>query len=286
MPPGVHRGDPPGTLAAVTAHDGSGTGSVGLAGSTLPLRHGGGIPVVGFGTWRLSGREAYDATRAALDAGYRHIDTATMYGNEAEIGRAIADSGISRDDLFVTTKLPPRAIGRVQATIDASRRDLGLDAVDLWLVHWPPDGEARPDVWAEVLAQRDAGRTRHAGVSNYSTRQIDELVTATGEAPEVNQIRFAPPLFSSSRLARHHERGVIVEGWGGLRSVDLHDPVLTAIAETHGITTAQVVIRWHVQHDVVVIPKSANPARIATNGDVFGFQLSAEEMTRVDGLAG
>src|SRR5690606_6373130 len=152
---------------------------------TVTLAGDAAMPLVGFGTWLLSGKQAYDAVRSALDVGYRHIDTATGYGNEAEVGRALRDSGLDRDEVFVTTKLPPENAERVRETITASLRDLGLEYVDLWLIHWPPGGAARPDTWAGVLAARDDGLTRTAGVSNYSTAQIDELVDATGEPPAV-----------------------------------------------------------------------------------------------------
>ena len=143
------------------------------------------MPLVGFGTWQLRGRRCYEAVRFALETGYRHIDTATMYGNEGEVGRALTASGIDREDVFITTKLPSGAAGREPATIAASLRALGTDHVDLWLVHWPPGGRARPEVWREFLAARDRGLARAVGVSNYSIRQIDELTGATGQAPAV-----------------------------------------------------------------------------------------------------
>ncbi|HEY2949933.1 MAG TPA: aldo/keto reductase, partial [Micromonosporaceae bacterium] len=150
------------------------------------------MPLVGFGTWQVTGARGFRAIREALDVGYRHLDTATMYGNEAILGRAIRDSGVPREDLFITTKLPPSRAGRERATLDESLRALDTSYVDLWLIHWPPGGRARPEAWRQLLAARDAGLARNAGVSNYSIRQIDELVAATGEAPAVNQIPWSP----------------------------------------------------------------------------------------------
>jgi diketogulonate reductase-like aldo/keto reductase len=137
-------------------------------------------PLLGFGTWQLRGREAYDAVRVALDVGYRHIDTATMYRNEEQVGAALRDAAIDRSEVFLTTKLPAQAAGRERATLEESLRRLGTDYVDLWLVHWPPDGSASPDVWRAFLSARDAGLARSVGVSNYSAGQVDELIEATG----------------------------------------------------------------------------------------------------------
>jgi diketogulonate reductase-like aldo/keto reductase len=242
------------------------------------------MPLLGFGTWQMRGQEAYSAVRDALEAGYRHIDTATMYGNEAEVGRALKDSGVPRDQVFVTTKLPPDRAGRERATIDASLRALGVDAVDLWLIHWPPARGRSVAVWREFLAAREAGLVRAAGVSNYGVDEIDELVAATGERPAVNQIRFGPTLWDPALVAAHRERGVVVEGYSPFKTTNLNDPVLTRIASAHGVDPARVVLRWHLQHEIVVIPKSVTPERIARNADVAGFALTDEEMAAVDGM--
>jgi len=223
--------------------------------------------------------------RYALDVGYRHIDTAYMYGNEAEIGRAVHDSGLDRRDLFVTTKLPPENAGRERQTIAASLRSLNMPYVDLWLVHWPPGRQALVDTWRQFLAIRDEGHARSVGVSNYSTPQIDELIAATGEAPSVNQIRWGPSLYDPRRLAEHRDRGVVLEGYSPFKSTNLRDPVLVEIAKAYGVPTSQVVIRWHLQHETPVIPKSRTPERIASNFDVFGFTLTAEDMARIDHLS-
>ena len=159
------------------------------------------MPLVGLGSWQLRGRRAYDAVSFALEVGYRHVDTATVYGNEAEVGRALRGSGLPRQDVFLTTKLPPGSAGRERETLAASLRALGTDYVDLWLVHWPPGDRARPQTWRELLAIRDQGLARAVGVSNYSTSQLDELIDATGQAPAVNQIPWSPPRHDLRRLA-------------------------------------------------------------------------------------
>jgi diketogulonate reductase-like aldo/keto reductase len=242
------------------------------------------MPLLGFGTWQLRGDAAYQAVRDALEAGYRHLDTATMYGNEAEVGRALRDSGVPRDQVFLTTKLPSDRAGRAPATIEESRRALGVDAVDLWLIHWPPPRGRSVPVWRDFLAAREAGLTRAVGVSNYGLDEIEELVAATGERPAVNQIRFGPSLWDAALVAAHRERGIVVEGYSPFKTTNLHDPMLTGIAERHGVDAARVVLRWHLQHEIVVIPKSKSGQRIARNADVEGFSLTADEMAAIDGL--
>jgi 2,5-diketo-D-gluconate reductase A len=258
----------------------------GMTPKTVTLSNGAEMPLVGFGTWQLRGQEAYDATRYALEIGYRHLDTATMYRNEAEVGQALRDSGVPREEVFVTTKLPPERAGREQETIAASLKALGIHSVDLWLIHWPPGGGQSVRIWREFIAARDAGQTRAIGVSNYSTAQIDELAGATGETPAVNQIPWSPFGHSERTLAESRERGVVLEGYSPLKGSDLRDPVLREIAERHGVTVPQVILRWHLEHRVVVIPKSAHKERIETNLDVYGFELDADEVSRIDALAG
>jgi len=248
------------------------------------LRDGVSMPLLGFGTWQATGRRGYAAVLEALRVGYRHLDTATFYGNETEVGRAVRDSGVPRDEVFVTTKMPPGRAGRERQTLAESLRQLGMDRVDLWLVHWPPGDRARLGTWREFLALRDEGLARSVGVSNYSIRQIDELTEATGAAPAVNQIPWSPFQYDAGLLAAHRERGVVVEGYSPFKGSDLRHRVLAGIASAHGVTPAQVVLRWHVQHEVVVIPKSVTPARIKENFDVLGFELTAEEMAAIDGL--
>jgi diketogulonate reductase-like aldo/keto reductase len=242
------------------------------------------MPLVGLGTWQANGSRAYDAVRRALDVGYRHIDTATMYANEEEVGRAVRDSAVPRDEVFITTKLPSGNAGRERATIEASLRALGLDRVDLWLIHWPPGGRAAPQVWEQFIQVQADGLARAIGVSNYDERQIDELIGATGVTPAVNQIEWSPALYDAALVQAHRARGVTLEGYSPFKSANLNERALAEIAERHGVTTRQVVVRWHVEHGTVVIPKSSDPARIAANFDVFGFALDDAEVARIDAL--
>jgi 2,5-diketo-D-gluconate reductase A len=242
------------------------------------------LPIVGFGTWQLSGQRAYDSTRWALEAGYRHIDTATAYGNEAEIGRALRDSGLDRGDVFLTTKLPPGQIGQERATLTESLRALGTDHVDLWLIHWPPRRSgASVRAWQEFRALRSAGLTRAIGVSNFSPAEVDELTGATGETPAVNQVPWSPGEHDPKLLAAFRDRGVAVEGYSPLKNTNLRDKTLTAIAEAHGVTPAQVVLRWHIELGIVVIPRSKRRERVESNFDLFGFALTDEEIARLSG---
>jgi 2,5-diketo-D-gluconate reductase A len=243
------------------------------------------MPMVGFGTWPMRGRQACEAVRQALRAGYRHIDTATMYANEDEIGHALRDSGLPRQEVFLTTKLRASDAGRPDKVLARSLRALGTDYIDLWLVHWPPRGLQSVLAWREMLALRDQGLARAVGVSNYSLPLIDELITAAGEAPAVNQIHWNPWRFNAGLLKGLKERGVTVEGYSPLKDSNLDDPVLTEIACAHGVTPAQVVLRWHLDHGIVVIPKSADPKRIEANLDLFGFSLDPQEVARIDALA-
>jgi 2,5-diketo-D-gluconate reductase A len=242
------------------------------------------MPMVGFGTWQLGGRRGYEAIRYALDIGYRHIDTATMYRNEHEVGRAIRDSGLDRAEVFVTTKLPSGNAGRARATLAESLRALGTDYVDLWLIHWPPRQQASPRLWREFLALRDEGQCRHVGVSNYDIAQIDELIAATGERPAVNQIPWSPSQYDAALLAAHADRGVAVEGYSPLKGTRLRDPALAEIAARHQVTPAQVVLRWHLDHGITVIPKSSKPDRIQSNFDLFSFSLTPDDVARLDRL--
>jgi 2,5-diketo-D-gluconate reductase A len=243
------------------------------------------MPLLGLGTWQARGRPGGDAVLRALEVGYRLVDTATAYGNEAEVGQAVEQSAVPRSEVFVTTKLPQSRAGRERATLEESLDALGFDYVDLWLIHWPPAGRARPDVWERMLELRAEGLAREVGVSNYSVRQIDELVQATAQAPAVNQIEWSPALFERDLLEDHRDRRVQLEGYSPLRTTRLRDPRLVRIAEAHGVTPAQVVLRWHIEHRVVVIPKSTHPERIAENADIFGFELSPAELEQLDGLS-
>jgi len=245
---------------------------------------GGAMPLLGFGTWQIADADAPAAVQAALEAGYRHIDTATGYSNQRGVGKAVAASGLARDDVFVTTKLPPDNADRVRATIEESLDQLGLDHLDLWLVHWPPNGEARPDVWEQVVQAQQDGLTKAVGVSNYSLAQIDELTEATGVTPAVNQIKWSPAEFDRTVADGLRDRGVVLEGYSPFKASNLQDPTLVSIAEAHDVDTAQVIVAWHVAHGFVVIPKSSQPERIASNAAGARVELTDDEVDRIDGL--
>src|SRR5262245_10458869 len=254
------------------------------AGEYVELESGARMPLLGLGTWQARGRAGAGAVRRALELGYRLIDTATAYGNEEDVGQAVAESAVPRDQIFVTTKLPQSRAGRERATLQASLDALGSAYVDLWLIHWPHGGRARPDVWERMLELKAEGLAREVGVSNYGVGQIDELVRATAQAPAVNQVEWSPVLFDRDFLEAHRERRVQLEGYSPLRTTNLRDPLLVRIAAEHGVTPAQVVLRWHLEHRIVAIPKSTKPERIAENSDIFGFELSPAEVEQVDAL--
>jgi diketogulonate reductase-like aldo/keto reductase len=253
---------------------------------TVTLSDGAEMPLLGFGTWQIPDDEATAATSAALEAGYRHIDTATGYGNEAGIGKALAAAGLDRDAVFVTTKMPPDHVGRERQTLEESLTKLGLDHVDLWLVHWPPNKEATPQAWEQFIAAQRDGLATSIGVSNYSLEQIDELITATGVAPAVNQIKWSPALYDPAVATGLAERKVVLEGYSPFRAANLDDATLVSIAEQHGVNSAQVIVAWHVQHGFVVIPKSTKPERIISNAAGAKVELSSDEVAAIDAIAG
>ena len=244
------------------------------------------MPLLGFGTWQITGQDAVRATTAALEAGYRHLDTATVYGNEGEVGRALAESGVPRAEVFLTTKCPPDNLGRELDTLRESLDLLQTDHVDLWLIHWPADDAANVELWRALVQARESGLAREIGVSNFDARLIDLVAGATGVTPAVNQIEWSPLLFDADVVAAHRERGVVLEGYSALRGGTLDHPAIVAVADRLGRTTAQVIIRWHLQHGTVVIPKSVNPERIRSNADIGDFALTEEDLAILDGLAG
>jgi 2,5-diketo-D-gluconate reductase A len=252
---------------------------------TVELRSGGKMPLLGFGTFQVAAQDARGVVRDALDIGYRHIDTATGYSNEEPVGAAIRDSGIDRQEIFITTKCPPQNVGRERATLEASLRALGTEYVDLWLIHWPPNGEARPEMWKVFVELANEGKASAIGVSNYSTAQIDELIKSTGVVPEVDQIPWSPSLYDPRQVSELAERGVVLEGYSPLKRSRLTSPVLVEVAEAHDATPAQVVLRWHLDHGFVVIPKSVHRERMEENFDLYRFELSDEELSKIDDLA-
>jgi 2,5-diketo-D-gluconate reductase A len=249
---------------------------------TATLAHGS-MPLLGFGTWQIKGREATDATAAALEAGYRHLDTATVYGNEGEVGAGLERSGVARDDVFVTTKCPPNRADDALGTLRRSLDLLGTDHVDLWLIHWPGDG-SMVDLWQSFVEAREQGLARDIGVSNFDAALIDEVTAATGVAPAVNQIEWSPLLFDTAVVEAHRQRGVVLEGYSALRGGTLDHPTIVTIADRLGRTPAQVIVRWHLQHGIVVIPKSRQADRIRSNADVAGFELTQADVAALDAL--
>jgi diketogulonate reductase-like aldo/keto reductase len=243
------------------------------------------IPLLGFGTWQISNRDAPQATAYALQAGYRHIDTATMYQNESGIGKALASVALPRESVFVTTKLPPAHAGRERRTLGESLTKLGLDYVDLWLVHWPPNGQAAPRVWQQFIRAQQEGLTKAIGVSNYSLRQIDELIQVTGVAPQVNQIRWGPSLYDPAMVSGLQQRGVVLEGYSPFKVSNLKDPTLVSIATRHDATAAQVIVAWHIAHGFVVIPKSVRRERIVANAAGVRIELTPEDVAMIDNLS-
>lgn len=261
--------------------------SVQLPHDIAGLSSGAAMPLLGFGTWQITGQEAVTATAYALETGYRHLDTATVYRNEPEVGLGLRESGVSRGEVFLTTKCRPELAGRARETLEQSLEALGTDHVDLWLIHSPAaSAGSRIAMWEAFVQARDKGLARDIGVSNHSLAQIDQLVGTTDVRPAVNQIEWSPLLFDAATLEGHRSRGVVLEGYSALRGGTLEHATITGIAERLGRTPAQVIIRWHIQHGTVVIPKSSKTERIRSNADVGGFELSADDMAKLDALGG
>ncbi|MGW0136935.1 aldo/keto reductase [Streptomyces sp. NPDC003299] len=253
---------------------------------TYTLNDGMVIPALGLGTWPMDDALAEQAVRGALGLGYRLVDTAANYGNETGVGRGIAGSGVPREDVVVTTKLPGRHHGYEEtlASFEESRRRLGVEYVDLYLIHWPnPRVDKYVDSWRAMIKLREDGLVRSIGVSNFTPEHIRRLEKETGVLPSVNQIELHP-LFPQPELRRFHaDRGIVTESWSplGRGSHLLDDPRIADLARTYGVSPGQVVLRWHVQLGALPVPKSADPERQRDNLDVFGFELDAEEMAAV-----
>lgn len=257
---------------------------------TIALNDGSTIPQLGFGVFRVDPDETERIVSDALEVGYRHLDTAAVYGNEIGVGRAIAASGIPRDELFVTTKLWNSDQGTQSAcdAIDLSLEKLGLSHVDLYLIHWPvPSRDLYLESWLAMEQIQASGKTTSIGVSNFRADELDRLIQNSSTVPTVNQIELHPAFIQTELRAADAERGIVTESWGplGHAVVDLlGEGAITAAAAAHGVSPAQAIIRWHLQHGLVVIPKSNNRPRMAENFDVFGFELTADEMAAIDGL--
>jgi len=255
----------------------------------IELANGVTMPQIGFGTWPIPDRKAEQMVAAAIETGYRLIDTAEMYDNEGGVGRGIKAGGVVREDIFVTTKLSQRSHGRREAQLafagSASR--LGLDYIDLYLIHWPnPDLDRYVDAWRGMIDLLEQGKVRAIGVSNFKPAHLERLIDETGVAPHVNQIQLNPWIPRLKERAYHEAHDIVTESWapigkgGGL----LDDPVIARLAKRRGRTPAQIAIRWHLQLGLVPIPKTDHPDRLAENLDVFGFTLTEEETELLAGL--
>ncbi|ANJ28023.1 aldo/keto reductase [Agromyces aureus] len=255
---------------------------------TIALNNGVRMPQLGFGVFQVPDDETAAAVTTALEVGYRSIDTAAVYGNEAGVGRALAASGIARDELFVTTKVwnSDQGYDETLRAFDASAAKLGLEQLDLYLIHWPtPDRDRYLDTWRALERLLADGRTRAIGVSNFEPEHLDRLIAASSVVPAVNQVELHPAMANRRVVAAAAAHGIATEAWSPLaQGAVLGEASVVAIADRHGRTPAQVVLRWHLQQGRIVIPKSVTPRRIAENFDVFGFELSAEELSAIDAL--
>jgi 2,5-diketo-D-gluconate reductase A len=254
----------------------------------VALNDGTTIPQLGLGVYKVADDEAERVVRIALDEGYRHVDTATLYGNEAGVGRAIRASGLDRDDVYLTTKVWNTAHGYDETlrAFDESLARLGTDHVNLYLIHWPaPARDRYVETYRALETIRAEGRARSIGVSNFSIAHLERLLGETEVVPVVDQVEAHPWLPQRELRAFGDAHGIVTEAWSPLaRGRILDDSVLLGIAERHGVSTAQVVIRWHLQQGMVVIPKSATASRIRSNLDVFGFELDDADLAAIAGL--
>ena len=257
---------------------------------TYDLNDGTTIPAIGFGTYPLRGEDGIAAIVSAIGAGYRLVDTAVNYDNEAEVGEAIRRSGVPRDELVVASKIPGRhhAYDDAITSVRESLARLGLERTDLHLIHWPnPSRGVYVEAWRALVQLQKDGLVRSIGVSNFTEEHLTRIIDDTGVTPAVNQVELHPR-FPQVELREVHERlGIRTEAWSplGKRRAPLDDDAVTAAATAHGVSPGQVILRWHVQLGSLPIPKSADPARQAQNLDVFGFELTAEQVAAISGLA-
>ena len=265
--------------------------------STYKLANGVEIPAVGFGTWQTpDGEVAEIAVLDALKAGYRHIDTAAVYGNEESVGRAVAKSGIARKDVFVTTKAwnDVHTYEGAKVALANSLEKLGLDYVDLYLIHWPNPlatrerwEERNREIWRYFEEALEAGLVRSIGVSNFHERHIDSLLATAKVVPHVNQIHLSPSEMQPEVVAANDKHGILTQAYSPLGTGSILEvPALVEIANKHGKTAAQIAIRWSLQKGYNPLPKSVTTSRIIGNIDVFDFELTHEEVKRIEGLAG
>ena len=256
---------------------------------TITLNDGTWFPELGLGTYNLRGEDGIDAIVAAIESGYRLLDTAVNYENELEVGEAVRRSGLDRDELLVASKIPGRHHGREEAiaSIEATLRELGLDRVDLQLIHWPnPSVGKYVDTWRGMIEARERGLVRSIGVSNFTEAMLTELIDETGVTPTVNQVELHPYFPQGALRSFHAEHGIRTESWSPLarRSELLTEQLLVELAEIHGVTPTQIVLRWHVELGSTPIPKSADPERQRENADVFGFSLTGDQVAAISAL--
>jgi diketogulonate reductase-like aldo/keto reductase len=255
---------------------------------TVRLNDGEQIPQLGFGVFQVPPKETAEVATRALEAGYRHIDTAQAYRNEAGVGQAIHAAGLERSDVYVTTKCWNDNQGYEQAkrALRASLDRLEMEHVDLYLIHWPaPANDKYVETWRAFIDLQQEGLTRSIGVSNFQPAHLERIIGETGVTPAVNQIELHPRFQQRGLRHEHSERGIVTEAWSPLaQGAVLGDPVITEIADAHGKTPAQVVIRWHLDIGNVVIPKSVTPERIVENFDVLDFTLTAKELAAIEEL--
>jgi diketogulonate reductase-like aldo/keto reductase len=258
-------------------------GAVTADGRARVLADGNEIPLLALGVWQVpDGPECEDAVRWALELGYRHVDTAQAYGNEASVGRALRDSGVPRDEVFITTKFYP-AKKDAEAEAERSLERLGVDHVDLYIIHWPQGGPTW--AWPGMERAQQRGLARSIGVSNFSVAELDELRSVAGTPPVVNQVQFSPFAFRRALLDACEERNVTLEAYSPLGTGrHLGDDRVREVAERVGRTPAQVLLRWCVERDLVVLPKSTHRERIDENAQIFDFALSSDDMAALDGL--
>ncbi|HEY1967513.1 MAG TPA: aldo/keto reductase [Pseudonocardia sp.] len=254
----------------------------------IRLNNGVEIPRFGFGVWQVAPDQAAAAVGEAFAAGYRHVDTAQMYQNEEGVGAAIAGSGLARDEVFVTTKLNNQAHGFDSAitALEGSLRKLRLDYVDLFLIHWPlPRQDRYVEAWRGFEKLLADGKTRAIGVSNFQPAHLDRLARETDVVPAVNQIELHPRLTQAELRRYHADHGIVTEAWSPIaQGQAVREPEIIALAEKYGVTPAQLVLRWHLQIGNVVFPKSVTPARIRENIDVFGFEISPDDVAAIEEL--
>jgi 2,5-diketo-D-gluconate reductase A len=255
---------------------------------TVDLVHGAAMPVLGLGTWPMNDAEVAVAVRTAIEAGYRLFDTAENYRNEVGVGQGIKDSGIAREEVFVTTKFNKawHSVEGARRAFEQSAEKLGVDYIDLLLIHWPnPDQDRYVDAWQGLVELLNAGLVKAIGTSNFKPAHLDRIIAATDVVPDVNQINLNPYATRAATVAYDAEHKIITESWSPIKPADMFaEPVIAGLAEQYGRTPAQIVLRWHIQRGFVTVPKSSSAERIAANISIFDFELRPEELDQISAL--